>query len=294
MPPPGRAPIGGRPRPLLDRGSALPLWAQLVDDLQRRLAAREYAGAFPSELELCAEYKVSRHTVRDALRRLRESGMLESSRGRATRVGRGQIEQSLGALYSLFSEVEARGMEQRSEVLELNEEQDPDIAARLWLPADTPLLHLVRLRLADDEPLALDRTWLPAHLTGGIREADLSHTGLYDELAVRCGIRLTGGREVLSAVVPPREDRSLLQLPRGAAALSIERTGCLEGRPLEWRWTLIRGDRFAVSAEWSRRTGYRLDTPSVGPTRDAPGGVGDVPDVAAQDDGHRARKSTRR
>jgi len=284
MPRPRRAPIGGRRPPLLDRESALPLWAQLVDDLQRRLAAGEYAGAFPSELELCSEYEVSRHTVREALRRLRESGMLESSRGRSTRVRRGQIEQSLGALYSLFSEIEARGMVQRSEVLELDEEHNPDIAARLWLPADTPLLHLVRLRLADDEPLALDRTWLPAHLTKGLREADLSHTGLYDELAARCGLTLTGGREVLSAVVPSRDDRSLLQLPRGAAALSIQRTGCLEGRPLEWRWTLIRGDRFAVSAEWSRRTGYRLGAPSAGATTRGSVGTGDASDAAVGGD----------
>ncbi len=248
---------------MLNRSSALPLWAQLVDDLQRRLGAGEFGSIFPSELELTAEYAVSRHTVREALRRLRETGVLESSRGRSTRVGRTQIEQSLGALYSLFREVEARGMVQRSEVLTLDEQQDPEVAARLWLPPESPLLHLVRLRFADDEPLALDRTWLPAHLTVGLREADLSHTGLYDELAARCGIRLTGGREVLSAVLPSRADRALLEVPRGAAALSIERTGCLEGRPLEWRWTLIRGDRFAVSAEWSRRTGYRLGTPSA-------------------------------
>lgn len=257
-------PIGSRSAALLDRESALPLWAQLVDDLQRRLAAGEYAETFPSELELSAEYEVSRHTVREALRRLRESGLLESSRGRSTRVRPGQIEQSLGALYSLFREVEARGMVQRSEVLDLAEEVDPEVAGRLWLPADTPLLHLVRLRLADDEPLALDRTWLPAHLTRGLQEADLTHTGLYDELAARCGVRLTGGREVLSAVVPSRADRALLRLPRGAAALSIQRTGCLDGRPVEWRSTLIRGDRFSVSAEWSRRTGYRLGAPPGG------------------------------
>lgn len=273
MSPPDRPPIAGRDSSPLNRRSALPLWAQLVDDLQRNLAAGTYAGGFPSELELASEYQVSRYTVREALRRLRETGILESSRGRTTKVRHGRIEQSLGALYSLFSEVEARGMEQRSEVLALEEEQDPEVAAALWLPAQTPLLHLVRLRLADNEPLALDRTWLPAHLTPGLRDADLSHTGLYDELSTRCGIRITGGREVLSAVVPSRADRTLLQLPRSTAALSIQRTGCLEGRPVEWRWTLIRGDRFSVSAEWSRRTGYRLGGSSTAPASKTVSGV---------------------
>ena len=52
---------GTAPR-ALDRASPLPLWAQLLSDLQRRLAAGAFTDAFPGELALVAEYAVSRQT----------------------------------------------------------------------------------------------------------------------------------------------------------------------------------------------------------------------------------------
>ena len=57
----------------LDRGNPLPLWAQLEADLQRRIRAGAFDVRFPGEHELVEEYGISRHTVRDALRR-REIG----------------------------------------------------------------------------------------------------------------------------------------------------------------------------------------------------------------------------
>ena len=59
---------------------------------------------------------MSRHTVREALRRLREDGVLEPARGRGTRIHLPEIEQPVGALYSLFRVVESHGLEQRSVV----------------------------------------------------------------------------------------------------------------------------------------------------------------------------------
>jgi len=41
-------------------------------------------------------------------------------------------------------------------------------------------------------------------------------------------------------------------------ALAIDRLGYAGDRPVEWRRTLIRGDRFSLIAEFSQRTGYQL------------------------------------
>jgi GntR family transcriptional regulator len=252
--------VTGPPTPArLDRSSALPLWAQLADDLVARLEGGDFGERFPTEHELGAEYGVSRHTVRDAVRRLREDGLLSAERGRGTFVQPGRIDQPLGALYSLFREVEARGMEQTSQVRVLDVRTDDDVAARLRLPQGAGFVFLERLRLADDEPLALDRVWLQRPLGDPLVGADLHHTGVYDVLAAASGVRLTGGRERISAVIPTGEERSLLGTGPDIAALSIERTGELDGEPVEWRTTLVRGDRFAVTAEWTTRRGYRMD-----------------------------------
>jgi len=254
------------PRARLERLSGRPLWHQLLADLRRRLDAGEFAASFPGELELRDEYGVSRSTVREALRELRAAGIVSAGRGRQPRlVTEIDIEQPLGALYSLFASVEAAGLEQRSIVRRLDIHADAHIAVRLGREESAPLLYLERLRLADGQPLAHDRVWLPADLARPLLDADFSHTGLYGELASRCGLRLTGGRERLRAVVPTAHERLLLDLPADQAAFAIERLGCASGRSVEWRTTVIRGDRFSAVAEFNARAGYRLDLTALDP-----------------------------
>jgi GntR family transcriptional regulator len=90
-------------------------------------------------------------------------------------------------------------------------------------------LYLERRRLAGDEPLALDRVWLPASLAKPLLEADFTHTSLYAEQTQRTGIRLDHAH----------------------------------GTPVEWRHTLVRGDRFALTAEFSAGSGYRFVHPKT-------------------------------
>lgn len=243
----------------LDRKSPLPLWAQLHNDLRRRVDSGEFADEFPSEMALVDAYSVSRNTVRDALRQLRSEGTVIAGRGRRPRLGdQAEIEQPLGALYSLYDSVEAAGLEATSIVQSLTVVRDAGVATRLGLSGGTALVHLQRLRLADGEPLAIDRVWFPAEIARPLLDVDFTRVGFYDELATRTGIRLTGGRERLRAVTPTRSERSLLELPSGVAAFAIERLGFVRERPVEWRHTVVRGDRFSVIAEFSAGIGYRL------------------------------------
>ncbi|MGW0880125.1 GntR family transcriptional regulator [Streptomyces sp. NPDC002671] len=259
--------MGEEPTPSADRGArsqagrgGTPLWRQVRDDLRARLERDEFVDSFPGENELAARYGVSRHTIRAALRGLREEGLVTAAKGRRPRpVGEAVIEQPVGALYSLFASVEAAGLEQRSVVRNLDIRADAHVAVRLGMEESTPLLYLERIRLADGEPLAHDKVWLLASDARALLDADFSHTALYDELADRCGIRLVGGEERIQAVIPTAAEQRLLGLPEGVAAFSIERVGRAHGRAVEWRTTLIRGDRFSVVAQFDARAGYRLD-----------------------------------
>jgi GntR family transcriptional regulator len=254
----------------LDRTNPVPLWAQLHDDLRRRSAAGEFAQAFPAEMDLVAQYEVSRNTVREAMRRLRGDGVVVASRGRRPRLAEEtEIVQPLGALYSLFASVEASGLEQRSVVRCLEVRLDPEAAHHLRRQPSEALLYLERLRLAGGEPLALDRIWVPEELGAPLLGADFAHTGFYDELLSRVGVTLTHGREQIRAVVPSDGDRVLLGLKRSGAALAIDRLGCANGEPVEWRRTVLRGDRFSVVADFSSRAGYQFDNSGLaqpGPT----------------------------
>jgi GntR family transcriptional regulator len=252
----------------IDRDRSTPLWAQVRADLERRLSLDEFDGDFPGELELTAQYAVSRHTIREALRHLRSEGVVVGARGRRSRLAAPdytEIEQPLGALYSLFASVEAAGLEQRSIVRALDLRADAVIADRLDLDGSVPLLYLERLRLADDEPFAMDRVWLPASIAEPLLAADFTHTALYDELDARCDFRLTSGREHIRAVIPTSADRKLLEIDDTTALFAIERLGERAGRPMEWRHTLVRGDRLTLTADFTADTGYRLEL--AGPQR---------------------------
>jgi GntR family transcriptional regulator len=247
---PLRNPQGLGPTPL-DRKSPLPLWAQLVAELERRLASGAFATRFPTDRELTETYGVSRQTAREAVRRLGTSVALDRQAGRGTFVRQAEFEQPAGSLYSLFQEIEARGVEQRSIVRAQELRRDPAAAVALELAADAPLVYLERVRLAASVPLALDQTWLPADLAGAVLEADFSHTALYDELGVLCGVMPTRGEERIQPVVPSRAEGRLLQIPAGTAAFRIERHTWTGDRPLERRLTVVRGDRYAFVTAWS-------------------------------------------
>lgn len=249
----------------VDRGSPLPLWSQVQNDLRRRASGGEFDEVFPGENMLVAQYEVSRNTVREALRALRSEGLVTAERGRAPRLVRGgAIEQPVGTLYSLFASVEAAGLHQSSVVRVLDIRADGVVATRLGLEESTPLVHLERLRLAGEAPLALDRVWLPASLAAALLDADFTHTSLYGELAARTGIRLDGGQEQIKAVMPTAAEQTLLGCPAGIAAFAIERTARAGTRCVEWRQTVVRGDRFVFQADISAR-GYQLAVSSVTP-----------------------------
>jgi len=234
-----------------DRRSPLPLWAQIAADLRRRLAAGAFDPGFPPEHHLVAQSQVSRHTIREALRELRATGLVVAERGRTSFVDRTRIEQPLGALYSLFRVVQQQGMAQHSEVLRLERDTDARVAGHLGLPPDTELVVLARRRLADGQPLALDTTWLPAAIAAPLLAVDFTDTALYDELARRCGVRVQGGRERIQPALPDPRQCALLGVPRHTPVFELHRLGCADGRPVEWRESVVRGDRFAFVAEWS-------------------------------------------
>lgn len=235
----------------------MPLWAQLETELRRRVELDEFSDGFPTDLELTETYDVSRHTVREAVRQLNKSGLLKRERGRGTVVNQSEFEQSLGTLYSLFQSVESTGVEQTSEVLRLESVTDAVAAVKLELDEDAKLVLLERLRLAGDAPLAIDRAWLPYEFGERLLAVDWSHTALYAELANAGAPVPNQGWERLTPIIPTPADRSRLELDISDAAFFLERLGRRDHRPVEWRTTVIRGDRYRFVTDWS--TGGRSE-----------------------------------
>jgi len=227
-----------------------PAIRQLAEQLQGEIASAGDADQLPTERQLMEAYRVSRHTVREALRDLRASGLLRSRRGRGTFVARATLEQPLHALYNLAESITSSGGIERSEVLRQEVVTDARVAARLGLPGTRRLARLDRLRFVDDEPVALVSSWFPAALGKVLLGQDLTRGAIYDLLAECGNVHVTGGSERISAGVVSAEESALLRTAPHEAVLLVERLALAGSTPAEWRRTVVRADRYSFVAQW--------------------------------------------
>lgn len=237
----------------LNRESPMPLWAQLEAALRARIADGEFRDRFPTDAELVRTYDVSRHTARVAIGKLQAAGLVERERGRGSHLPpAAEFEQSVSSLYSLAVSISEQGMEEHSLVQHKEVERDAEAADRLGVPRTEEFVHIRRLRFAGEEPLALDESWIIAQPGRPLLSADLERGSLYELLARLANVRITGGSERIRAAIPDETVRTLLALPKGEAILVAERIALAGERPIEYRRSRIRGDRFAFLANWTR------------------------------------------
>jgi len=234
----------------LDRTNPLPLWAQLLSDLRDRLDTGEFGEKFPTDEDLTSDYGVSRQTVREAVRRLQSEGYLIRERGRGSRITNPVLEQPLRYIYSLAESAQQRGLSSTNTVLKARIAPAGERAEIMQLGASDPVVALERLRLIDGEPFSLESSWLPAEIAGKLLEADLTSGSIYEALKRICAVEVTGGWETIRPALPDIREANLLALPSDVAAFSVERLAMAQAVPVEFRISLIRGDRCSFRAEW--------------------------------------------
>jgi len=237
----------------LDTSDPMPLWAQLAAELRRRLGLGDFDERFPTEAELVVAFGVSRATVREAIRRLRGEGLLDARRGSGTFVVRRQLDAPILGTSGLAQAITAAGLVETSRVLRIEEGPAGETAARaLGTDSHEVVQWVERLRFADGEPLALDRSALAidAAQRRAFVSGDLTQGSLYGLLETLCAVRITGGSEKLRAVTCDQAERGLLRPGRGEGVFEVERVAYAADRPVEWRRSLVRGRGYVISATW--------------------------------------------
>lgn len=224
----------------------VPRWRQIETELERRLDTDQYAESFPGEIELAAEFDVSRGTMRNALRRLRESGRIVAERGRRPRITAHGTSSSYGAIYSLHEIITESGGSQPSTVLDQSLVEDHDISARLSTH-ETTFFYLYRVRWADSLAIAVDEIWVPASIAAPLEAVDFRDTAFYKELRDRCGVVIAGGHEEITAAAASDTLSELLRCSPTTPLLHIERIAHNGRQPVEFRRTHIVSSRFSVT-----------------------------------------------
>lgn len=211
---------------------------EIAAELRRAIHREEYpVGArLPAETELAAQYGVSRGTIRQAVAALTAEGLIGSRQGARRVVLGGHRSQSFGELRSFAQWAQAMGRTATGHVV--TQEYRPATAedsARLHLPPGTPVLHVLRVRGLDGEPVLIERTVYADWISPAVEAVDPDCASVTQRLYEDTGLVFAHGEHVIDAVSAGARDAELLDLRRTSPLLRVRRvTTTHEGRPVEW------------------------------------------------------------
>lgn len=232
----------------IDPANPLPKYIQLRDLLLDRIATTGLGvdDMVPSERELSSLYGLSRMTVRQALDLLVSEGRLYRVPGKGTFVARPKVEMSL-VLASFSEDMRARGYEPGArELIRQIIPASGHTARMLDISPGTLVHHIERMRTADDEPMAVERSNIPAELVPGLEKIDLAERSLYEVLENEYDILLDSGEQTIEAGICDSADSRLLGLPAGNPVLVMQRRSFARGQCVELALSTYRADRYQL------------------------------------------------
>ncbi|NIJ10249.1 GntR family transcriptional regulator [Saccharomonospora amisosensis] len=227
------------------RGQREPKYWSLKQHLLDLLESMPAGSPIPTERSLAGDFHVSRTTVRQALADLTAEGRLHRVQGKGTFAAEPKMAQRL-QLSSYTEDMRAQGREPSSQLLEIEEiVAEGDLPKLLGVRTGAKVLKLRRLRLADDEPMALETTHLPLARFRGIRKQIAQGGSLYEALRERYGVRLERAEETIETSLAGPQEAELLGADVGMPVLLLSRqTFASDGKPVEFVRSIYRGDRY--------------------------------------------------
>ena len=226
--------------------------AQVRDAVLELIGRLGVGEAIPAERRLAVELGVSRPTLRAAIDELVRDGLLVRRHGKGTFVSEPKIALPL-AMTSFSEDMERRGMRPGSRILSFDGiTAGAKLGQRLRVSPAEPLWTIRRLRLADEETMAIELLHVPRRLLPGLRREQLEASSFY-ELLARHGIAVVSGIQTIEPTVTSDEESRILGVPVHSPAFLFERVSeRADGEPVEFVRSVYRGDRYRLVTELTR------------------------------------------
>jgi GntR family transcriptional regulator len=215
-----------------------PAYRRIADELARRIEAGAYQPEqrLPGEAEVCAEFGVSRITVKKALEILVDRGFIIRLVGKGTFVSRrGRRPIVLRALGSL-EDLMAEGEESLLEVLSRGEvPAPPEVAEELQVAVGTSVLR-VEGRRSRERPFKYQVAYLAPSVAARLDPAiDLSHSSIIAVIEAKLGIALGEADQRIDAALPTPRIAGILRISTRTPVLVARRTYYAKtGEPVEY------------------------------------------------------------
>ena len=223
-----------------------PLYYKIKQDILNQIGDHALGAGdlLPSEAQLSAQYNVSRITVRHAINDLIQQGVLFSLRGKGTFVAHAPIREMSG--FRSFSEdIIAKWLRPSSRVLRLTQAPaSAEVAAHLHIQPGEPVHQLERIRLADDQPVAIETAYLPVSLFPNLNHFDFSGS-LYTVLREQYGVHPAWADAEIQAITATPEVAQALGMHAGEPVLIAHRLTYTEAfHVVEYVVSVYCGSRF--------------------------------------------------
>jgi GntR family transcriptional regulator len=233
--------------------SKIPLYQQLYEQLEGRIRSGQWkpGDRIPPESELLTQYEVSRITVRKVLAMLVAEGLLVRERGRGSFVASPKLEHGMTTIVSFTDDMRQRGFSPGTKIIFMGLVPAPRaIADALSVPEGEELARIDRLRLADEQPMCVEESFLIHRHLPGILEHDLANDSLREIKQRVYGIRWSRARQTIQAVPAAPEIARLLSVKTGAPLLFFDRvTFSQDNVAMEYLRVYYRADRYTLHNE---------------------------------------------
>jgi len=224
--------------------------ALVRDQILTMLDELTVGDALPSERRLSTDLKVSRPTLRAVIDELVREGLLLRRHGSGTYVAEPKIALPL-TMTSFTEDMARRGMRAGSHVISFEPiSAGAKLGQRLRVSPVDQVWAIRRLRLADDETMAIEFLHVPRRLLPDLTREDLEEHSFYTLLQEQHGIVIASGTQTIEPTVVNEEEAEMLAVPVHSPAFLFERTTESEGGDVvEYVRSLYRGDRYKLVTE---------------------------------------------
>lgn len=239
---------------MLEKDSGLPYYLQIYDELRKRIISKDFLPGqlIPSENFLVDEFGVTRATVRNAIKKLQSEGLIVTEKGKGSFVNSPKIEQSLFKFYSFGRE--HHELSKNTELLGVEIMEDEEIQKTLHLSENQKVTRITRIRKMDKVPVILEKSYIPSDLVPQIEVCDLANSSIYDLLEVKYNRQILRAKEYLETCVTDSMVSGLLAVLEGTPVFWVKRiTFDISERPIEFRESIIRSDKFTFSVDLKLR-----------------------------------------
>lgn len=247
--------------PVLDGDT--PLYARILSELRHRITSGQYpiGSLLPTEAELSAEFSTSRHTVREALRRLIEQGLVRSRQGAGTAVisseSNARYVQSFQSISDLFqNSLDTHFVIHKVETVAL----DRATAERIEAKAGQKWIHItgVRWTKPGGTPISHIDSYIPneyADIVATFRQQD--RRPFYALLEESTGKTIDHVYQEIRSVSMPRDVANSFGLEEGSLCLQLLRRYVTRNQTLIASFNWHRGDQFIYRMQIDRRTSHK-------------------------------------